>query len=221
MGKKKKSKKNKGLEPEVRTFADALRLIFANTVPKHSDDIVAIRVETIPRDEFEMAPAPLKMSEYEIECENIYGLMTDEELAAYDLLDNFIHTEKAGLPDDPTSLEARIEHAEWNNEVYHNELLRVMADFEAAIAYYVNIKVNTPEKTADLDKEFGEIERCLNRVRLRARELERLLLIEEADCKMNEASVIMDEAHEDREILTEELKELRAAELEADNGENS
>jgi hypothetical protein len=203
MSKKKKSKKNKGFEPEIKTFSDALRLIFSNTVPK--DGVVGVKLEVIPEE-----TDSSETSRYEDIRNDIFEAMTEQELEAYDLIDNFINSGNAGLPEDDDSLEARIEHAEWNIEAYRSELVHILAEFEAAIAYYATVTVNSPDKELVVGEELEEIQSCLNTIRFHGRELERLLKIEEAEFKMDQASVMMNDAYEEREILEEQLEALYA-----------
>lgn len=193
---------------EMGAYDDLVAAIFANLESSYPAGVVMIRVSGASEDELE------KVSDYEIECNNIYDLMDEEELAAYDLIDNFIHSGDAGLPDDPSSLEARIEHAKWNNEEYRDMLVKAMSDLESSIAHYANLKVSAPELTKEHDLWLDDIVRGIKDIRYLGRELQRLIKIEEADSKIDEASIIMAEAFEDRDALVAAMKEEKATEAE-------
>lgn len=180
-------------EERIETFEDALRLIFSNTVPKG-----AILVEVgVNDDETEELSGR----------DEIFGMMTEEELKAYDLVDNFAMSPKAGLPEDDDSLEARIEHAEWNAEDLHDDVANILAEFEAAVAYYVTRKAISPNDEDLEEIWFEEIQDCIDDIVDIAREIELLIRSEEAEFRADQASVALDEALLDKEILKEMLDE--------------
>lgn len=151
--------------------------------------------------------------------DKIFSLMTQRELEAYDLVENFVNAGKAGLPEDERSLEARIEHADWNNDDLRGELVHVLAAFESAIAYYTTVSMLTPDRRFDIADELEEIQVCIDDICLRARELELLIKIEEADFRMDEASIEMNDSYEEREILEAQLEALYSEFAENDDYE--
>jgi len=183
---------------EVKTFEDALLLIFSNTTP------IGIAIEPISDDEDD----PDDRSEYEKERDIIFGLMSDKEIEAYDTLDNFINSPKIDYPEDFDSIDARIDQAEWNTEEYRAELVHVLAEFEATVAYYITIKTHMPERSTDIAEELDGIQRCLDKIRVCARKHQVLEKIEMANLRMDLASCEMNDAFVERETLQDQLHEL-------------
>ena len=181
-------------EERIDTFEDALRLIFSNTVPK---GVVLVEVETGGDEEPEEINGR----------DEIFGLMTEDELKAFDLVENFALSPKAGLPEDDDSLEARIEHAEWNAEDLHDDVANVLAEFEATVAYYATRKAIDPDDVEMQQIWLEEIQDCINDIVDIAREIELLIHSEEAAFRADQASVALDEALTDKEILKEMLEE--------------
>jgi hypothetical protein len=182
---------------EVKTFKDAMLVIFGNTVP-----IGVVISDDSEEDE------PDERSEYEKGRDVIFDQMTELELDAYDLLDNFVNTEPAGLPECDDSIEARIEHAEWNTEEFRAEIVHVLAEFESAVAYYVTVKSIMPERTFDVNEELEGIQECIDEIVRYAKEVEILERLEAVQLKMDVASVELDDAYEEREALEAQLEEL-------------
>ena len=198
---KKKGKKNKGKVVEVivgipNPLAEAM--MFAEDAGDCLDMIEAAR---------ESAEFP-DATEYELERNKIIAQMTEEEIRVYDLIDNFINSRKAGLPEDSASFEAQVEHAEWNTEEYRMNLVHVLASFEASIAYYITVKTTAPESNQDISEELEEIQNCLDELRIYGRELEILIKLEYAEFRMDRASTEMNDAYEERDILHAQLEDL-------------
>lgn len=209
MGKKKD--KRKAPEKEIQTFEDAMRLIFSNTVPKGCPD--AIVVELVPEEvDYEPEESP---SELEATRQEIFDMMTETEIAAYDLLDNFVNTPKAGLPEESDSLEAKIEHADWNTDENRLDVASELAELEAEIAYYAYIRQVLPDEDdyleaclADIQDSIDEIVRDARAIELSTR-LEFLdYEIDQATQAMNDASVRIDEAVLERDIIFDQLEAL-------------
>lgn len=197
MGKKKNGKKSKwnGAIPVNVMVGLAEALLY--------DEIINECLKDLRDDN----PEELDSTEYLIaEREKVFSMMSDREVEAYDLIDNFVNSGKAGLPDDDRSLEARIEHADWNNEDFRGELVHVIACFESAIAYYATVKTIMPERKFDIADELEEIQACLYDICDYGKELELLIRREYAEFRMNEASIELNESFEDRETLDAQLE---------------
>ncbi len=186
----------KNEEERIDTFEDALRLIFSNTVPK---GVVLVEVGAEEESEEDVREMDGR--------EEVFALMTDKELEAFDLVENFAFTPKAGLPEDDDSLEARIEHAEWNAEDLHDDVANILAEFEATVAYYATRKAIDPDDESICELWLEEIQDCINDIVDIAREIELLIRSEVAAFRADQASVALDEALLDREIIGKMLEE--------------
>lgn len=138
---------------------------------------------------------------------SIFDLMTEDELKAYDLIDNFVHSPNIGLPEVDT-IDSRIEHADWNTEDYRAELKVMMASFEAFAAYYAYLRDIGSENDEVISGIFEEIQQWLEEMVFAAKELEILVRIEELELTMDRASVELNDAYEERDILQEQLEAL-------------
>ena len=181
-------------EDRIETFEDALRLIFSNTIPRM---VVVRKVE-------EENPEAVEEAD---ERQEIFDMMTERELEAFDLLETFSLSPKAGLPEDDDSLEARIEHAEWNGDDLRDDVAGALAEFEASLAYYAAMKAFNP---GDIDIQkimLEDIQDRINDIVGIAREVELLHRLETAKFKADCASVDLDEALVEKEILQAQLDE--------------
>lgn len=190
--------KKKNEKQKIETFEDAMRLIFENLVPK-GEDVSVVQVRLQPE-------ADELMTDEEELRDEIITMMTDEELYAYDALDTYLNSPKAGLPDDDSSLESCLEHADWNTDERREEIAELLAGLEAEISFYVNLKIYGANGDILADALEG-IQAYLDLLPLYSRELELLERITTADYRANEASVVLNEALEERDILMEMLEE--------------
>lgn len=147
--------------------------------------------------------------------EGIFAMMTEQELEAYDMLDNFAHSPKAGLPVDLDSLEARIEHADWNTDEYRLEVAEELAEFEAEIAYFAYISRALPERDEYVEICFQDIQDLLDVLVQDAKVLELSMKLEAIDYKIDcqseiimEASEELDDAMDERDIVFDQLEAL-------------
>ncbi len=158
-------------------------------------------------------------SEYEDVRHDIFSAMTDDERKAYDLVDQFVLAPKAGLPQDDDSLESRMEHAEWNTDAFRSELVHILADFESAVAYYSYVKTVMPDDETSLSAELEGIQNCIDEIKRYAFELELLIKIEEADFVADKASIMLNDAIDDREIYMQQLEDHYAQLIDDDGSE--
>lgn len=200
---KKKDKKSKS--DKIRTFEDALRLIFSNTVPKEQQGVMV--VELVPEPDFIDEPEE-QLSDLEATRQEIFEMMTAEELAACDLLDTFVHTAKAGLPEDDGSLEARVEHADWNTDEYRLEIADMLAELEAEIAYYSYIRNAFPNDDAYIEVCLIDIQDYIDMLVKEARVLELSQRLEVLDYEAERSQKVCDDAKIEREIVFDQLQEL-------------
>lgn len=192
---------------EIKTFDDVLTFLFSNMVSKHPEGSLRVKISLIDDDEPECET-------YESIRDEFFEMMLDEEIEAFDALDEFVNSPKAGLPepdlDNPLgpsdSLDARIEHAEWNNEGFRERIIHTLAAFESSVAYYATLKIEGARED-DLWDLFAEVEDSVRCIANLGRELELLtgIIKAEFDADFYEAKLM--DATERCEILTNILLE--------------
>ncbi|MBP5675341.1 hypothetical protein J6W91_03375 [Candidatus Saccharibacteria bacterium] len=153
------------------------------------------------------------LSSFEETREGIFEMMTENELNAYDMLDNYVHSPKAGLPVDLDSLESRIEYADWNNEEYRMMIIELLAEFEAEIAYYAYIRQALPENDEYVGVCLTDIQDVIEEIEKEGRALEILYRLEAVDFRLEtakeeleDASVAVGDAKIEREVLFDQLE---------------
>ena len=164
---------------KIETFEDVLKLIFSNTVPK-STVVVGVRVTGREDENLDGR-------------DEIFSLMTKKELDAYDTVEAFAYSKKSGLPEDEDSLESCIEHADWNNDDLRCDVVNILAEFEATVAYYSTIKDISPDESDTLEYWLGEVQHCIDDIIVQAREIELLFNLEKAVFEMIQATKAHDE----------------------------
>lgn len=187
---------------EIKTFDDVLTFLFSNMVAKHPEGSLRVEISLIDDDEPECET-------YESIRDEFFEMMLDEEIEAFDALDEFVNSPKAGLPvpdiDNPLgpsdSLDARIEHAEWNNEAFRERIIHTLAAFESSVAYYATLKIEGARED-DIWDFFAEVEDSIRCIVDLGRELELLtgIIKAEFDADFYEAKFMA--ATEKCEILT-------------------
>jgi hypothetical protein len=180
-------KEDGGRELVVETFDDALDLIMSNTVPKGVDKIT---VENTTK----KRKLPEYGSEFVRKRKEIFNLMSDVDLSAYDFLENFIISVDAGLPEDDSSIEARIEHADWNNDDLQCDIIGAISTLEGTIAKYIAADGLDTKKASISGYMFEDIQECINRIVDLSHEVELLISLEKAELKLDAASIDLDEA---------------------------
>ena len=208
---KKRSKGIIGEDMEVRTFEDALRLIFMNTVPKAPGGVILVEVsseeEEDPFGDEEMCECP----SYESVRAEIFSEMTEDEIDAFDTVDNFINSPKAGLPEDDDSLESRIEHAEWNIDELREKMIHTLAAFEASVAYYSTLVIEDANQES-LDETLCDITERIEDICSAAKEIQLLIGIVVSSYEADMAEKNLHAANEKNEILTSMLMDHYQAE---------
>ena len=192
---------------EIKTFDDVLTFLFSNMVAKHPEGSLRVEISLTDDDEPECET-------YESIRDEFFEMMLDEEIEAFDALDEFVNSPKAGLPvpdlDNPLgpsdSLDARIEHAEWNNEAFRERIIHTLAAFESSVAYYATLKIEGARED-DIWDLFAEVEDSIRYIVDLGRELELLtgIIKAEFDADFYEAKFMA--ATERCEILTNILLE--------------
>ena len=140
----------------------------------------------------------------ELAREEFFEQLTNQEINAYEILDNFAASAPAGLPDDDDSLEARIEHAEWNTEAYRTRVVLEMAYFEATLAQYLYIRDNLGDDNEITQNFLVDLQETLDEMVAMAKAFEIRFQIEYLYFKADKNSIELDEAL----LEIEGLKEL-------------
>lgn len=192
---------------EIKTFDDVLTFLFSNMVAKHPEGSLRVEISLIDDDESECET-------YESIREEFFEMMLEDEINAFDALDEFVNSPKAGLPepdiDNPLgpsdSLDARIEHAEWNNDAFRERIIHTLAAFESSVAYYATLKIEGANED-DIWDLFAEVEDNIRAIVDLDRELELLIGIIKAEYDADFYEAKFMDATERCEILTNILLE--------------
>lgn len=205
-------------ECEVKSFEDALKLIFENLVPKDTEGGGFV-IEVVPEDALGDC-LDEEENEYIRERQVVFDMMTDDELAAYDRVESYLLSSKKVLPEDDRSIFSRVEHADWNNDDLQGEAVHSIAELEASIAYYITVKTSGiyDDDEAVVDMLLADIQEQIKEVKKIAREIELLVRLEiakftvdTAEESLNELTEQLKAATEEKEILEQQLEDFYAA----------